>query len=401
MKNGKSVSDIREANRALLLECLYFGGPASRKRLSEQTGLTPASVTQLTSQLIADGVLLETEKCPPQNRTGRAEQLIDIDRSGLLAVGAAITEECIKLSMTDLELNLLKSVALPLKSESFTNGELSTAIEAFAGDGRQRLIGIGVSVRGSVDSLLGISMDSYGLLPRDFALAEPLSNALELPVTAENNVRGMLTAHTLMHPHSDDGVVLLIKYGPGVGGALMINGNHFLGSRFTACEVGHICAEDGGIPCVCGRRGCLETLLRYDTLTSGAAKIFSKAETPLLYSLCSGSVKGITPAAIYSAFSQNDPGIRMLLEKPLAAFAVAVSSCISLYDPDSILLCSEVFQNAPLIEYLEAEIKSRTGNSSPRIRFITNRDELGAKGAAAAAVKSFISKGATSFRRND
>ena len=168
MRNGKSVTSLREENRALLLENLYFGGAASRKALSEQTGLTAASVTQLTSQLISQGVLIETEKLPPRNRTGRAEQLIDIDRSALLAVGIIAAEDGVTLNLTDLDLNILKSESLPMKSEVFSNGELLAALERLWKNQKERVVGIGVSVRGSVDPIRGVSMDSYGLLPKEF-----------------------------------------------------------------------------------------------------------------------------------------------------------------------------------------------------------------------------------------
>ena len=346
-------------------------------------------------------MLIETEKLPPQNRTGRAEQLLDIDRSGLLALGIAAAGDGLTLNLTDLDLNILRSACLPMKSDAFSGAALPSAIESLVGDAREKVVGIGLTVRGSVDPLRGVSMDSYGLLPRELSLAAPLSARTGLPVTAENNVRGMLTAHSLLCPHSSDGVVLLIKYGPGVGGALMINGKHFLGSRFTACEVGHICAEDGGKACVCSKRGCLETLLRYDALCAEAAEIFSARGTPALYSLCSGSAEKISADNIYAAFAENDEGIRKLLKKPLAAFAVAVASCQAMYDPDCILLCSGVFKYAPLTEHLTREISARTGGDSPRLKFITNPGELGDKSAAATAIKSFLHSGGANFKKSD
>ena len=97
----------------------------------------------------------------------------------------------------------------------------------------------------------------------------------------------------------------------------------------------------------------------------------------------------------------GDKGVAEILKKPFSAFAVAVASAQALYDPDTILLCSEVFENGPVTRYLEAEIKVRSGRDAPQLRFISNRDELGAKSAAAIAVKAFLTKGATDFRQND
>ena len=396
MKNGKSVSDIRYSNRALLLERLYTGGAASRKHLSELCGLTAASVTQLSSQLISEGVLEETGKMPPQGRTGRSEQLLDINRSGLYVVGVNVTEHGIELKLSDLKLQLIKSAWLPMNADAFTSGELCAAISSLIKGLESKTVGVGISIRGSVDPLRGVSLDSYGLLPKDFALAEPLGKHLRLPVSVDSSVRAMLTTHELSDPFFAEGVVLFIEYGPGIGGALLENGSHFLGARFNACNVGHICVQEGGAPCVCGRRGCLETILSFEAVESAAKSCFSEKETPLLYALCEGSLEKLTAAAVYESFSRGDEGVAKLLEKPLGAFSAAIAECEALFDPDLVILCSEFFEYHQLCGYLEKEISARVGNLKPYLRFITGRSELAAKSAAAVAIRAFIKSGAPS-----
>jgi predicted NBD/HSP70 family sugar kinase len=44
----------------------------------------------------------------------------------------------------------------------------------------------------------------------------------------------------------------------GVGGAVLIGGHPYEGEHFRSGEFGHICVEPGGLPCSCGKHGCLE-----------------------------------------------------------------------------------------------------------------------------------------------
>ena len=53
----------------------------------------------------------------------------------------------------------------------------------------------------------------------------------------------------------------------GVGGSVLVNGAQFTGDNGRSGEFGHMCVEPGGLPCKCGRRGCLEAYCSATRLT--------------------------------------------------------------------------------------------------------------------------------------
>ena len=55
----RTVRDLRRGNRAVLLRTLYFAGPTSRHELTGLTGLSAASVSNVTGDLMADNVIVE------------------------------------------------------------------------------------------------------------------------------------------------------------------------------------------------------------------------------------------------------------------------------------------------------------------------------------------------------
>src|SRR6202020_3388737 len=54
-----TVRDRRRDNRSGLLWSLYFDQPCSRQDLSEATGLSSASVSNVIRELIAEGIVIE------------------------------------------------------------------------------------------------------------------------------------------------------------------------------------------------------------------------------------------------------------------------------------------------------------------------------------------------------
>ncbi|MFD0472744.1 hypothetical protein ACFQ0B_33940 [Nonomuraea thailandensis] len=84
----KTVRDLRRGNRAMLLRALYFGGPASRNELSAQTGLSAATVSTMTGDLLADNVIVEAGQVDSDG--GRPRVLLKVNPAYGYAVGVDV-----------------------------------------------------------------------------------------------------------------------------------------------------------------------------------------------------------------------------------------------------------------------------------------------------------------------
>ena len=78
-----SMKDVRRSNRALLLRQLLIEGETSRSDLGAATGLSPATVTSVVSELIEEGIVRETGFLDSEG--GRRRVLMHVDpRSGFV-----------------------------------------------------------------------------------------------------------------------------------------------------------------------------------------------------------------------------------------------------------------------------------------------------------------------------
>jgi len=95
-----TVRDLRRDNRSVLLWSLYFDRPCSRQDLSEATGLSPASVSNVTRELIDEGVVAEAGSVDSDG--GRPRTLLQIDSKYGYVIGVDVGETRVRVELFDL-----------------------------------------------------------------------------------------------------------------------------------------------------------------------------------------------------------------------------------------------------------------------------------------------------------
>jgi glucokinase len=130
-----------------------------------------------------------------------------------------------------------------------------------AGAREFRIAGVGVGCAGIIDSREGLVLTSPNLPGWvRFPLGPLLAAHLQLPVAVGNDVDCIGCGEYWLGAGRDLGDFLGIALGTGVGGCLIIGGKAWTGVGRSAGEVGHMTIEPQGERCLCGNRGCLETL---------------------------------------------------------------------------------------------------------------------------------------------
>ena len=251
----------RGHNRSLVLQTLYRAGQQSRADIARETGLTRVTISDLVAELIVEGLLIETGQREGV-RPGKPATLLDLDRTAFQIIGIDLSEYAIfRGAVLDLDGQILHRAELPLAGAT---GPDATALvirlaESLVAQASRPILGLGVGSPGVVD-LGGVVLSAPNLGWVDEDLRGILSARFGLPVVVANDANAAaLAEHSFGNADSD---MMLIKIGHGVGAGLLLGGTPLFGSRFAAGEIGHVVVgSDGGLECVCGKRGCLETWL--------------------------------------------------------------------------------------------------------------------------------------------
>jgi predicted NBD/HSP70 family sugar kinase len=314
----------RGHNRSLVLQTLYRAGSQSRADIARETGLTRVTISDLVAELMVEGLVIEVGQ-REDARPGKPATMLDLNRQAFQIIGidlSGYTE--FRGALLDFDGQIIERAqsALAGSTGADATAKVVALIEALVARATLPLLGIGVGSPGVVD-LGGTVLSAPNLGWAGESLQQALHNRFGIPVLVINDANAAaLAEHSFGDADSD---MMLVKVGHGVGAGLLLDGTPLFGSRFAAGEIGHVVVgTDGGLECVCGKHGCLETWLAVPRLEAALAASASDAERTTILTEA-GQRLGIALAPVVGALNLAEvvlSGPTELLDGPLATATI-------------------------------------------------------------------------------
>ncbi|GAA2805839.1 ROK family transcriptional regulator [Saccharopolyspora taberi] len=257
------TSQAADRHRAAILALAGTTGSLSRSEIAQRLELSAATVTQLTKEMLAQGLL--EELAPAPSRGGRPVQPLGLAGTAPHALGVKVTPDHLAIADVALDGTVREVVEHdfdPGSADAF--GVLTDTLLAVAEKcegGADSLLGVGVGVPGGVsDPGEGVvNADILGW--RGLPLGRRLRASLGLPVLVDNDVNALAVAERLYGRGRTHRDFLIVTIGVGIGAAIIANGSVYRGAHGDAGELGHTPVDPSGPQCVCGNRGCLEAII--------------------------------------------------------------------------------------------------------------------------------------------
>lgn len=260
---GQNTSRTKQINQSLVLKTLMKYQPISRQEIAEKTKLTPATITNITSQLLKDEYISEIGNVG-NSKKGAGRRSVALGLNGdvihVIGIHISLTETHIGLVNLNGEIKKEQISELPgsLNKKLFLD-YLKKEIETFMEQTPESIIqSIGIGAPGLVDFKQGkiVNADHLGL--KDVDLSREIEKIFNKTVLLDNNVRAMTLAEKVFGDgrfHSD---FMTIFLGDGIGSGMVLNDLVYRGGSTGAGEFGHMTYMPGGIKCWCGNQGCIE-----------------------------------------------------------------------------------------------------------------------------------------------
>jgi predicted NBD/HSP70 family sugar kinase len=327
-----NASTSRALNRRLILNLLRNHGPVSRAELALMTGLSPAAVTFVITELMDEGLVLEREAVASSN--GRRPIPVDINYEAHLTLGFKLNRSSIDCVLTDLATSPLATFEATV-TDTTPEGMIDTIRNAIprllaeAARGEKDIMGIGVSIPGEVDPKTGVCLQSPRFGWRDLPFAEMLAEKVHAPVWIDDDVNAFAIAQKLFGAGRNHRNFAALAIGAGIGCSLVLNGDIYHGSNSAAGKLGHITSVPGGEPCECGRRGCL---------MAHAAEPYMIAEW--------GRRKGVaaTRTKFVASAAAGDEDALDILNEAGSRIGRHLADLVNLFDPEVIVVGGEAVQ---------------------------------------------------------
>lgn len=404
---GPLIPSLSETSRPLrqqIFERVRAAGYMPRVQVAKELGVSPASVTTLTSELIEMGLLEEVsaQRDAGDGVRGRPAVALGVRADARLVAGIKLSDREHTAVIVDFAGNLIADEAVTRQPGTMSLTDLLAATESLvarvcekAGIGVRQLEAVGLGVPGFVDAARGIVHWSRILSDRHAPLAETASERLGLPVYVDNDANLVTLAELWFGAgrRLSDFAVLTIEHGVGMG--FVMNHRIYRGGQGLGMELGHTKVQLDGALCRCGQRGCLEAYVADYALVR-------EATTALNWSSRETQSVNILLESLFDHAKAGNAAARSIFHRAGRYLALGLANVVNLFDPELIILSGErmrydyLYANETL-----AEIKAlalNTGRPAPKIEIHAWGDLLWAHGAAALALSEVTERLLSSAR---
>ena len=255
-------------NKRALVRQLQKAGVASRAALARSLGMSQPTAGKIVDELLAENILEEVEVTESSGngsaRLGRPGRQLQLNRSraGFLGIHLGVGETHLaELPLGVADVSLWETSFANTPANGNTAALWENQIRAAAKKlHAKKFLGVILSVPGIVDEALKKVIFSPNVHWTEAAdLPAILRRIWDAPVLLVQEERAIALGHHYNNPGDDD--FLLVDFGDGVGGAVIIGGKPFASPLPINGELGHTPALGNHRRCGCGAVGCVETLV--------------------------------------------------------------------------------------------------------------------------------------------
>lgn len=364
---GSNINLVKIHNQQAILLSLLHEKRLSRVQLAQKTSLSTTTITNLVSELLENGIVVEegsqtrqhTEQRSVQRSVGRPRTALRLVPDARYAVGVHIGIGLFRVAIVnlcaDLIENTIRYYSLDTSPEEVLGYIVNTVKELIdlSGVECKRIIGIGVGASGLVDYQNGVNLLAPNLGWRNVPIQEYLEGKLTLPVVVDNNVRAMALGEAFFGLGRGIETLAFVYGRTGVGAGFVFGGQVYRGSSTGAGEIGHIkMLLEGGELCRCGKRGCLETLVSEPVIVHQAQNLARRQPDSLLARLLAQTGDSISEKPIehiFTAARQGDPATKEMIEEKAYYLGIALANLVNILNPELILLGGMFAQGQDLI----------------------------------------------------
>jgi predicted NBD/HSP70 family sugar kinase len=255
---------------AATLALLGTRGPKSRAAIARELGVSPATITQITKDLVERGLVVELETVPSGG--GRPARLLGLTSGPApRAIGAKVTADHVAIVSVGFDGEPISQSSHPFDPQrpdalDALGRILAQAVEAEDGP----VLGVGIGIPGSVDTQASGVVTAPTLGWTGVPVGASLRRTLGLPVLVENDVNTLAVTEHLYGTGREHASFLVLTIGRGIGSGLVVDSTIRRGAAGGAGEIGHFPVAEDGPLCTCGNRGCLEAFIGDDALRARA-----------------------------------------------------------------------------------------------------------------------------------
>jgi len=332
----KRTIELRQANRETILRLIYLEGSMSRLEVSQRTGLSPATVTNVTGELLQEGILEGSGQ--EDSVGGRPRTILTVNSNYGYLIGVDLGETHIQLELFDINRRKLGTVRHGMSGADNGSDKYAELISdsvlnliAEAGIASNQVLGVGVGIPGIVEHNGQVSISTPMWNWQSVALPAMIEERIKMPVYIDNGAKAMALAESWFGAGRGVEDMAVILLGTGIGAGIITKGALYRGATNSAGEWGHTKIELNGRPCRCGSQGCVEAY-------AGAPGIISSLKNLSGESAMRGADQIATIKNLVDAYRADEPSAVQVLHATAHYLGAGLANLVNLFNPELVVI---------------------------------------------------------------
>ncbi len=345
------VEKKRYVQQIRIAKILYIEGPQTTSILCKRLKISAPNMMTILGEMV-DKKIVE-KKGQGESIGGRKPDLYGVTSDSFYVMGIEMGIYKTQIAIFNAEnqqVTDIEEYSIELNNNKETLELIVETINSFiarSGVDRKKLLGIGVSMPGLIDSVNGIN-HTY-LNYREGAVASLLEEKIGRPVFIENDANAMALAEFRLGCAKEKKNVLVMYLDWGIGLGMVLDGKLYRGASGFAGEFSHIPMVENGLLCRCGKLGCMETVSSGTTILQMAKKGVEDGKTSILLEDNKSSSNYLVLKNVIKAALNGDQYAINILDETGKNLGKGISILIQLLNPELIVLCGKLAESGELI----------------------------------------------------
>jgi glucokinase len=192
-------------------------------------------------------------------------------------------------------------------------------------------------------------------------LSDVVGLPAEVPVFADNDARVAMAGEMVWGAARGHENVVMLTLGMGVGGAVIAGGHLLRGHNGMAGHLGHITVDPDGAMCMCGNRGCLQTVFSARAIEGEAWAAVHRGCSSSLTRLFREQPQLASCRTIFQAAREGDALAEGIVTRAIYRLGAGIAGLLHVFDPEVVILGGHIADaGADLLVPLREEVWRRS-----------------------------------------
>ncbi len=325
---------LSKINERLVLKMIQERGPSTRSEVSKYIGVTFPTVAKAVSSLLESQLLEEMNDASAG--PGRPAKRLRLASEKSQVIGITLGGDECTLVAGDLNGNIHGESMLRFLTPT-TYELLLKEIETFGNrlinESGKKTLGVGISVPAVIDYRdQKVVLSANMPMVTDKSIGKDIQAILGHECIIVRDAHAFSLAERLYGKAKDISNFAMLDLCDGIGLGLVVDGRFLTGDSGFAGEIGHNMIIPDGEMCVCGKRGCLESVASVWAVEKRMSGILERP---------------VRITEVLQLAKSGNKQARQELERMCEYLAIGLAHIVNLLNPGTFFIYGRVFEELP------------------------------------------------------